>query len=70
MSKDIAIYKNEKSKKKKKKKRKKKRKKEREKIYIRWIFQKIILIYNQISLLFLLSKSQYRRLSAKRTQFL
>ena len=55
---------------KKKKEKEKKKKKEREKKYIRWIFQKIILIYNQISLLFLLSKSQYRGLSAKRTQFL
>ena len=45
---------------KKKKRKREKKKKEREKKYIRWIFQKIILIYNQISLLFLLSKSQYR----------
>ena len=56
MSKDIAIHKNEKSKKKKEEKEKKK-KKERGKKNIRWIFQKIILIYNQISLSFLLPKS-------------
>ena len=40
MSKDIAIYKNEKSKKKKKRKREKKRKKEREKKYIQMDFSK------------------------------
>ena len=56
MSKDKnEIHKNEKSKKKKEEKEKKKRKKGEKKN--RWIFQKIILIYNQISLSFLLPKS-------------